>query len=101
MACWARSAGLTTEGHTTDWDTCGPDCPTDAPEHRMRRKDRTTFYRNAACRLNRQMIDRGADLVIAVTTPNRRFATDLRYAHAAQIPVREVHAPDASSKSTS
>lgn len=46
------------------------------------------------------MIDRGADLVIAVTTPNRRFATDIRYAHAAQIPVREVHVPDASSKST-
>lgn len=43
---------LTTEGHTTDRDTCGPDCPADDPGHRVQRKDWATFCRDAVRRLN-------------------------------------------------
>ncbi|MEU0343771.1 hypothetical protein ABZ092_33660 [Streptomyces bobili] len=46
------------------------------------------------------MIGRDAALVIALTDPDHHLTADLRYACAAQIPVWEVHAPDAPSKST-
>ncbi|MEV0604529.1 DUF721 domain-containing protein [Streptomyces sp. NPDC050315] len=98
VACWTRFSGLSAEGHAPDWDTCRPDCPTNDPEHRGQRADRTTFCRSAGGRLNQQMIDLGADMVLALIPPDpasaRRLAADLQYARAAQIPLWEVHTPD-------
>ncbi|MFH9426512.1 hypothetical protein [Streptomyces sp. NPDC017529] len=107
VAVWARFAGHSAEGHAPDWDSCGPDCPADDPEHRMQRSDRTTFCRTAGRRLNRQMIDLGADMILAPSRPDpstaRHLAADLRNAHAAQaaqIPVWEIHTPGAPPRSS-
>ncbi|MEU7260596.1 hypothetical protein AB0B21_33020 [Streptomyces rimosus] len=99
VAVWSRFAGHNAEGHAPDWGTCGPDCPAADPEHRVQRADRTAFCRTAGRRLNRQMIDLGADMILALVpadpTSARRLAADLRYAHTAQVPVWEVHEPGA------
>ncbi|MGR3935239.1 DciA family protein [Streptomyces sp. BRA346] len=94
LAAWTQHAGVASESHTPEWDICGPDCPAD-PNHRQLRPDGTPYCPTAGRRLNQQMIDHGADIILALIPPGSAdLDADIRHARAVQIPVREIHSPD-------
>ncbi|MBT1184903.1 hypothetical protein HET69_12910 [Streptomyces sp. CJ_13] len=92
---WARTHRLHAHDFACNWEVCVPECPSEDPEHRLRRADGSSFCRNAGRRQNRHLIDIGAELIVACVpskTPSRLRA-DLQHAHDKGVPVWRVHEP--------
>jgi hypothetical protein len=97
-AHWAadnHSYGVRAEPHPADWDHCTPDCP---PRHRVRKRPGDTvhpgllddFCPGAGPRRNAEMVDLGAEKMLAFPLPSSRGTWNaIRLAKAAGIPVRQ------------
>ncbi|MFH9426003.1 DUF2493 domain-containing protein [Streptomyces sp. NPDC017529] len=85
---WARGHGLDVEVHEADWEHCADDCP---PGHRRSRARGGDYCPTAGPRRNQQLIDAGADLVVAFHREGSRGTADcLHRAQATGLPVRRV-----------
>ncbi|MFJ8677182.1 DUF2493 domain-containing protein [Streptomyces sp. NPDC093589] len=86
---WAAGQGLDVEVHEADWSgPCGPECP---PGHRKTNARGSDYCPLAGHRRNQQMIDAGADLVVAFQRAGSRGTADaMNRARKAGLPVRHI-----------
>ncbi|WP_425300572.1 SLOG family protein [Nocardia wallacei] len=81
------NGGLPDEPHPADWDICRPEC-----DHPPRyRRDGTQYCQAAGGYRNQEMVDAGADLLLAFPMPGSRGTWDcLRRAKIQRIPWRVI-----------
>ncbi|YCK35152.1 SLOG family protein [Actinomadura sp. ATCC 39365] len=90
QAGWRDNANqvLAVERYPADWARCSPACP--PGPHRRNGRAGFTYCPLAGHHRNQQMVDLGADILLAFIRNNSRGATDCtRRARAAGIQVRE------------
>lgn len=88
---WAVANGIRQEKYPADWTgPCVPECPDD---HRLNRANGQSACPTAGPRRNEQMVQLGADILVAFQRDNSRGTADcIRRAAQAGIPVRRITA---------